>query len=411
MLRTWIKENAMFETVQPAPADPILGLTEAFRADDRAGKINLGVGVYQDETGKTPILQCVKAAENRLLDEETSKGYLPIDGSPAYTSHVQRMLFGDAHALPKEGRVATSHCPGGTGALRVAADYLHSHHPNLTIHMSDPTWANHNQIFEAAGIRLATYAYFDAAANGLNFQAMLDALKRIPKGDVVLLHACCHNPTGVDLDEKQWQQIAKVVADNGLVPLVDFAYQGFGQGIDEDAGGLRILAQQVPQMLICSSFSKNFGLYNERVGALTVVAATAEQARAVQSQIKRGIRANYSNPPSHGGLIVRTILDDAQFTAQWREELATMRDRINTMRKLFAQTLDQRNVKLNPKGNDFIVEQRGMFSFSGLTKTQVEKLRSDHAIYIVGSGRINVAGMTTSNMQRLCEAIQTVVST
>jgi aspartate/tyrosine/aromatic aminotransferase len=396
----------MFETVKTAPADPILGLTEAFNQDPNPDKINLSVGVYKDGSGKTPVLATVKEAERRLLEGETTKSYLPMPGDPTYGALVQKLMFGEGHAIVAEGRGATAHCPGGTGALRVAGDYLHKLHPGSAIWLSDPTWANHPTIFAAAGLEVKTYAYRDPVTNGLDFNAMLESLGQIPAGDVVLLHGCCHNPTGIDPTAEQWSQIGELLRSRGVLPLVDFAYQGLADGIEVDAAGLRALVEHVDQLLIESSFSKNFGLYRERTGALTIIGSTAEQAKTVMSQLKLVIRANYSNPPAHGGGIVMTVLQDPELRAKWELEVAEIRDRINGMRHLFVDTLKAKGVS-----RDFsaIIEQRGMFSFSGLTKEQVEELREKHAIYIVGSGRINVAGMTEANMGRLCDAIASVL--
>ena len=398
----------MLQDVTPAPPDAILGLSEAFKADPRPGKINLAVGVYKDANGRTPVLDAVKAAERRLVDTETTKGYLPIDGSPAYAVRVQAMLFGDGHPIVENGRAGTAHTPGGTGGLRVAGDYLQQNHPDATLWLSDPTWANHQPIFAAAGLATKTYPYLDRQRNSLDFDAMLAALRDIPAGDVVLLHGCCHNPTGVDPTPDQWRDIAAVLAERGVLPLVDFAYQGFGDGLDDDAAGLRAVADACDELLVCSSFSKNFGLYNERVGALTVVAKTADDREAVMTRVRRAIRANYSNPPAHGGAVVATILNNDALRQQWRDELTAMRQRINTMRHRFADGLDERSVSLSPDGNDFARRQRGMFTLSGLTENDVERLRDDHAIYIVGSGRINVAGMTEQNIPVLCDAISAV---
>ena len=396
----------MFETVKTAPADPILGLTEAFNKDPNPDKINLSVGVYKNASGKTPVLATVKEAERRLLEAEATKSYLPMPGDPVYGTLVQKLMFGDAHGIVTEERGATAHCPGGTGALRVAGDYLHKLHPGSAIWLSDPTWANHPTIFTAAGLEVKTYAYRDAATNGLDFNAMLESLGQIPAGDVVLLHGCCHNPTGIDPTVEQWSQVGDLLRQRGVLPLVDFAYQGLADGIDEDAAGLRALVEQVDQLLVSSSFSKNFGLYRERTGALTIVGANSEQAKTVMSQLKLVIRANYSNPPAHGGGIVMTVLQDPELRAKWEIEVAEMRDRINGMRHLFVDTLKAKGVA---QDFSFIIQQRGMFSFSGLTKEQVEELREKHAIYIVGSGRINVAGMTQANGDRLCEAIASVL--
>ena len=396
----------MFEKVQIAPPDPILGLTEMFKADTNPDKINLSVGVYQDAQGKTPVLATVKEAEKRVLEKENSKGYLPMTGEPMYCAAVQELLFGEGHEIIASKRAATAQCPGGTGALRVAGDYLHTVHPQAKIWLSNPTWANHSTIFAAAGMKCEKYDYRDPATNGLDFDAMCASIKTIPEGDVILLHGCCHNPTGIDPTPEQWSVIADLLAERGILPLVDFAYQGLAAGIEEDRAGLQILTKKVKQMLICSSFSKNFGLYRERTGALTIVADDSEQASTVMSQVKLRIRYNYSNPPSHGGQIVATVLGDKALRAQWIEEVADIRNRINEMRHLFVQTLKGKGVE-----QDFstIIEQRGMFSFSGLTKEQVAKLREQYSIYIVDSGRINVAGMTPDNMDRLCEAIKSVL--
>ncbi len=396
----------MFDKIQPAPPDAILGLTEAFKEDTRPNKINLGVGVYKDATGKTPVLATVKEAERRLIDTEATKSYKPIDGDPAYGACVQAMLFGAGSDIISGKRAATSHCPGGTGALRVAGDFIGSQLPGATLWMSDETWPNHPAVFSAAGVPMKRYSYFDAAKNTLDIDAMLNGLAEAKEGDVVLLHGCCHNPTGVDPDAGQWAKIADVCAQKNLLPLVDFAYQGLATGIEEDAVGLRTLVSKVPELIICASFSKNFGLYNERVGSLTMVADSADAAKTVQSQVKTCIRRNYSNPPSHGGAIVATILQDDALTKQWHAELAEMRDRINGMRKLFVKTLAERGAN---RDFSFITKQNGMFSYSGLTKEQVSRLRADYGIYIVGSGRINVAGMTESNMDYLCEAIVIVL--
>ncbi len=394
----------LFAKVQPAPPDAILGLTEAFKADPRPEKVNLGVGVYKDADGSTPVLQCVKQAERRILDAETQKSYLPIDGDPEYDRLVRQMAFGDNHPALAAQRVVTAQTPGGTGALRVAGDYLKQQHPDITLHLSDPTWANHKQVFAAAGVQLDTYAYFDPDALKVDIDAMLAALGKVPAGDAVLLHGCCHNPSGADPTDDQWRQIARVLADRGLVAVVDLAYQGFGDGLEADVSGLRILAETLDEMLVCTSYSKNFSLYNERVGSLSVVAADADTAAAVLSHVKKAIRANYSNPPAHGGAIVRTILSDADLTALWKQELAAMRDRINRMRSLFAQTLKQ----VGGPDWPFIERQRGMFSLTPLTPEQVDRLKDQFAVYMVRSGRINVAGMTESNVQRLGEAVAAV---
>jgi len=396
----------MFETVQTAPPDPILGLTEAFKQDPNPKKINLSVGVYQDGNGKTPVLETVKEAERRLLAAETTKSYMPISGDPTYGALVQKLVLGESHPFVTEGRAATAHCPGGTGALRVAGDYLHKLHPQAAIWLSDPTWANHPQIFAHAGMQVKTYAYRDPATNGLDFAAMLESLRQVPGGDVVLLHASCHNPTGIDPGVEQWRQIGEVLRERGILPLVDFAYQGFADGIEVDAAGLRALCEKVDELFISSSFSKNFALYRERTGALTMIGRTAKDVSNVMSQVKVVVRANYSNPAAHGGLIVTTVLQDPELRARWEVEVTAMRDRINGMRRLFVDTLKAKGVD---RDFSFITRQRGMFSFSGLSKEQVEELRQKYSIYVVGSGRINVAGMTEANMGPLCDAIASVL--
>ena len=396
----------MFDSITPAPPDAILGLTAAFKKDPNPRKVDLGVGVYKDAGGATPVLETVKEAERRLLAGEKTKSYLPIDGTPEYNAASQRLVFGDNHEIVSSGRAVTVQAPGGTGALRVAADFVSQITPGATVWISDPTWPNHPSVFESAGLKVATYPYFDPATNGVNFDGMLATLRTIPTGDVLLLHGCCHNPTGVDLSPAQWQAVGQIAAERGILPLLDFAYQGFADGLEEDAAGVRIIADHCPEMFVASSYSKNFGLYNERVGALTVVARTTQAAEAALSHVKRCVRANYSNPPAHGGEIVRTILGDPELRARWEAEVTAMRERINTMRHLFVETLNEKGVT---RDFSFIARQRGMFSFSGLNPAQVKTLRERHGVYIVGSGRISVAGMTEGNMDYLCEAIADVL--
>lgn len=393
----------MFESISAAPPDAILGLNEAFKSDASPDKINLGVGVFKDKTGVTPVLKCVKEAERRLLELENSKAYLPINGHAQYGEYVPNLLFADSvdHA-----RTSTIQTPGGTGALRIAGDFIRTQLPGAKIWMSDPTWANHPNVFGAAGLDVKKYGYFDAATNSLNYDAMLSDLKNVPAGDVVLLHGCCHNPTGVDPSIDQWKEVGAVLAERNVLPLVDFAYQGFADGLEPDASGLRALLSNHDELLVCSSFSKNFGLYRERVGALVALSKDAATASSVMSQLKRTVRTNYSNPPSHGASIVATVLGDAELTSQWHQELADMRDRINGNRDLLVEQLAAAGID---KDFSFIQSQRGMFSFSGLTKDQVDKLKNEFSIYIVGSGRINVAGITEDNVQYLCESIAKVI--
>ncbi len=392
----------MFETVQAAPRDAIFGLTEAFGKDTRPEKINLCAGVYQDENGQTPLLECVREAEQRLAVAASSKSYLPIPGAPEYAEVVRQLVFGAEHEAVQSGRIAGAQTPGGTGALRVAGDFLRTNFPNATLWMSDPTWPNHPNIFAAAGVPVKTYPYFDPSTSGLALAPMLEAISKMPAGDAILLHGCCHNPTGIDPTEAQWQQIASAARQRGLIPLLDFAYQGFAEGIEQDAAGLRTFARPDAELIVCSSFSKNFGLYRERVGALSIVCPTVEAADAVQSQVNRVIRSNYSNPPAHGAAIVNCVLRDPDLRAAWEKEVATMRSRINGMRQQLVDSLTAQGI---PGDYSFITQQRGMFSFTGLTKEQVEALREKHAIYIVGSGRINVAGLTPTNVDRVAETI------
>jgi aspartate/tyrosine/aromatic aminotransferase len=396
----------MFESIEAAPVDPILGLTDAFKAETRPGKINLGVGVYQDEKGVTPVLPSVVEATRRVTSTEKTKSYLPIPGAPEYGAAVQLLMLGSGHEVLVSDRASTSHTPGGTGALRVVGDFLKNNFPGATIWMTDPTWANHPAIFAAAGVKTGTLPYFDAATNGLAFEAFLAALKKLPAGDAVLLHGCCHNPTGIDPTVEQWRQIAAVLTERKVLPVLDFAYQGFGVGVDEDAAGLREFCTPGAELIVCSSFSKNFGLYRERVGAVTFIAKDADRRGVVQSQVNRVIRTIYSNPPAHGAALVTTILADADLKKQWLGELEHMRNRINGMRTLLVEKL----VGHGAKGDySFIQQQRGMFSFSGLSKEQVAKLRERDAIYMVGSGRINVAGITPTNVDALAKAIVSVL--
>jgi aspartate/tyrosine/aromatic aminotransferase len=391
---------AMFDHLPTAPADPILGLSQAFRADPRSHKIDLTVGVYKDESGATPILKSVKEAEKRLLEKETTKGYLAIEGLPEFTRAIAELAL--QNAVPLE-RTATVQSPGGTGACRVAADFIGRHFPGTRIWLSNPTWVNHQSIFEAAGLKALVHPYLAADKLSLDLSAMLETLKKEAKpGDLICLHACCHNPTGVDPDAKAWQQIAEVTSSVGILPLVDFAYQGFGDGLVEDTVGVRALLQKHEELLICSSLSKNFGLYSERVGAMTLVAKSAAAATAAMSQLKAAVRCNYSNPPRHGASVVATVLGDAELRRQWEAEVDGMRQRIHTMREKFVDAMSKLTDKRDFR---FLLKQKGMFSYSGLTPMQVDWLKQNKAIYIVGSGRINVAGMSEKNLPILCEAI------
>ncbi|WP_336983272.1 MULTISPECIES: amino acid aminotransferase [unclassified Cedecea] len=396
----------MFENITAAPADPILGLADLFRADDRPTKINLGIGVYKDETGKTPVLTSVKKAELYLLENETTKNYLGIDGIPEFGRCTQELLFGKNNALIADKRARTAQTPGGTGALRVAADFLAKNTSAKRVWVSNPSWPNHKSVFNAAGLEVKEYAYYDAENHSLDFDGLVASLQAAEAGDVVLFHGCCHNPTGIDPTADQWKTLAEMSLAKGWLPLFDFAYQGFARGLEEDAEGLRLFAAGHKELLVASSYSKNFGLYNERVGAFTLVAADADTADRSFSQVKSVIRANYSNPPAHGASVVATILSNDALRTMWEQELTDMRQRIHRMRQLFVNTLQEKGAN---RDFSFIINQNGMFSFSGLTKEQVLRLREEFGVYAVASGRVNVAGMTPDNMAPLCEAIVAVL--
>ena len=396
----------MFEKVTAAPADPILGLTEEFRNDNRSHKINLGVGIYKSDAGDTPILKTVKKAEQILLDTEKTKNYLSIEGNAEYGVLVQGLLFGADSEIVTSRRARTAQAPGGTGALRIGAEFLSRQKLSRKVWISNPTWVNHFQVFAAAGMETGEYTYYNPQSRDLDFDGMLTSLAAAEAGDVVLLHGCCHNPTGIDPTAEQWETLAKFCAERQLLPFFDFAYQGFAFGVEEDAAGLRSFARYHREMLVASSFSKNFGLYNERVGAITLVTEAEAIANVAFSQIKTTIRANYSNPPAHGAAIVATVLRDPALRAEWEVEVKEMRDRIHEMRKLFVEKLKSHGVN-----RDFssMTRQNGMFSFSGLDKAQVARLKEEFAVYIVGSGRISVAGITSGNIDALCQAIAKVI--
>ena len=393
-------------SLTPAPPDPILGLTEAFKTDTRPEKVNLSVGVYVDDTGVTPVIPCVLEAERRLLDKSGSKGYLPIDGRPAYKAVVRDLIFGADHEIVTSGRSVTAQTPGGTGALRVAADFLLQSGASRTLWLSEPTWPNHPQLFTMAGFALRTYPYLDGSGRSLEVGKMLSALRSAVPGDVVVFHGSCHNPSGVDPDPETWAAIGEVVVERELLPIVDFAYQGFGFGLREDADWLAGLARPGLEFLVCSSFSKNFALYNERVGALTIVAADANRAASALSHLKVAIRTNYSNPPAHGGDIVETILTDAALRSQWEVDLAVMRNRILGNRAALVEALVAADV---PGNWDPIRRQRGMFALLGLSADQVARLRDEFAVYVVSRGRINVAGLTTANLSHVVESVKAVI--
>ncbi len=392
----------MWRGVEAAPPDSILGLTEAVKNDPNPKKVNLGVGVYMDDMGNTPVLQCVKEAERLLLTEEASKTYLPITGTSVYSDCVQKLLFGEESRVIKEKRAVTAHTPGGTGALRIGAELLKKCKGNVTIWVSSPTWANHTGIFTTAGFRVKSYPYYDAETKGLDYGAFLEGLKKIPAGDIVILHACCHNPSGVDPTAEQWQEVVETAKACGWFPFLDFAYQGFGRGLQEDRYVVELVADAGIDCFIASSFSKNFGLYNERTGALTVVGQSEEDVQVALSHLKTVVRVTYSNPPSHGGLIIAKILSDPSLTEMWGAELAAMRKRIVELRQALATGLKKRGVDTD---FSYIVEQKGMFSFSGLSNEIVDQLREKYSIYVVDGGRINVAGLTSANIDYVCDAV------
>jgi aromatic-amino-acid transaminase len=395
----------VFSAIEMAPRDPILGITEAFNADTNPNKINLGVGVYYDDNGKVPLLACVQKAENILIQQPTPRTYLPIEGLAAYDKAVQELVFGADNAVIQERRAITAQAVGGTGALKLGADFLKRFAPDSEVYISDPSWENHRALFEGAGFKVNNYAYYDAATHGVNFPAFLAALKAMPKGAIVVLHACCHNPTGADLTQDQWGQVIDAVVTNGLVPFLDMAYQGFGAGIAEDGAVVRRFTETGVPLLVSNSFSKSFSLYGERVGALSIVASSAEEASRLLSQLKRVIRTNYSNPPVHGGKVVATVLATPELRQLWEEELAAMRVRIKATRDSFVQKLKEK-----APGHDFefVREQVGMFSYSGLTKEQVGKLR-EQSIYAVDTGRICVAALNSKNIDTVVDAIAKVL--
>jgi aromatic-amino-acid transaminase len=391
-----------FAQIAQAPPDPIIGVAEAYNADPNPQKINLGVGVYQDENGKIPILRAVREAEQRWLEREDSKTYLPIDGLPAFNQQVQRLLLGADSPLIAAGCAVTAQALGGTGALKIGADFLRRFFPASGVWISTPSWENHRMLFESAGFKVEDYSYYDPATHDLNFRAMLSALEKLPRQSIVVLHACCHNPTGVDLSREQWRTLVDLFQTTGLIPFLDFAYQGFGEGLDADAFAVRAFAEAGIPCLIANSFSKSFSLYRERIGALTILTASAEESKRVLSQLKRIIRTNYSSPASYGGQLVAMILADAALRARWEEELAAMRQRIQKMRALFVQTLREKGVE---QDFSFIGRQRGMFSYSGLSPDVVRRLRQEDSLYMVDTGRMCIAAMNEKNIGPICEAI------
>ena len=395
---------SLFSAVEMAPRDPILGLTEQFNADANPQKVNLGVGVYFDDNGKLPLLQCVQEAEKLMMAAPKPRGYLPINGLPAYTDAVKKLVFGDASAALAEGRIATIQALGGTGALKVGADFLRRIAPDAKVLVSDPSWENHRALFGAAGFEVGTYRYYDAAARGIDFAGMLADLQAAPAGTIIVLHACCHNPTGYDLSAAQWEQVIAAVKEKNLTAFLDMAYQGFSLGLEEDGAVVRKFADAGLAFFVSTSFSKSFSLYGERVGALSVVCESKDEAERVMSQLKVVIRTNYSNPPTHGATVVATALASPELRAMWEKELGEMRTRIKAMRQQLADGLKAAGADMS-----FVVQQVGMFSYSGLTKEQMVRLRSEFGVYGTDKGRICVAALNSRNIAYVCQAIAKVL--
>jgi len=399
--------TGFFDDIPLAPRDPILGITEAFNADGRPGKVNLGVGVYYDDNGKVPLLECVREAEARLQAAAAPRSYLPIDGVPGYVKAVQALVFGAGSPALAAGRIVTAQTLGGTGALKLAADFLRWFNPGAGVWISDPSWENHRALFEAAGFTVGTYPYYDPVSRGLDFPAMMNRLETLPARAIVVLHVCCHNPTGADPIPEQWLQIIDVVKSRGLVPILDLAYQGFAVGLETDAEPVRRFVEAGVPMLVANSFSKNFSLYGERVGGLSLVTASADAAARSLSQLKRVIRTNYSNPPTHGARVVETVLTTPELRSLWEQELGAMRERIKAMRQALVQEVQAagRNVDFG-----FVLRQNGMFSYSGLSQQDVARLRDEHGIHAVDSGRICVAALNTGNVGRVAAAVGALLS-
>ena len=397
---------SLFSAVEMAPRDPILGLNEAFNADTRSTKVNLGVGVYYNDEGRIPLLRAVAEAEKARIEAHAPRGYLPIEGIAAYDKAVQELLFGKDSALIAAGRVITTQAIGGTGALKTGADFLKRLLPEATVAISDPSWENHRALFQSAGFNVENYRYYDAASHGVNRAGMLEDLRNLPERSIIVLHACCHNPTGVDLQIEDWKAVLEVLRERKHVPFLDIAYQGFGDGIEEDAEAVRLFAESGLEFFVSSSFSKSFSLYGERVGALTLVTASAEESTRVLSQLKRVIRTNYSNPPTHGATVVATVLNSPELRAMWEAELAEMRERIRAMRIAMVDGLAALGAS---RDFSFVAKQRGMFSYSGLSAEQVERLKNEFGIYAVGTGRICVAALNSGNLERVIKAIKEVL--
>jgi len=396
----------MFDAIEARPADPILGLSAAFKKDTNPNKIDLGVGVYKDESGNCPVMTAVKKAEKIKCEEEDSKAYIAQAGPESFIKHTLDLVLGNAHPVIREGRHSCVLAPGGSGSLRLAAEFINNTTPGAKIFVSDPSWPNHVPLLTSTGLTLEQYPYYDFASHSLDFDAMMSSLKTAKQGDLVLLHGCCHNPCGADLSQQQWQDVTDLALKNGFVPFIDMAYQGLGDGLDEDAYGARLMAEKLPELIICNSYSKNFGLYRDRVGAVTIITSNAETAQAVGSQVVAMARQIYSVPPAHGAFLVAMILDDQDLTREWNDELTAMRNRINGLRRMLVERLQAIGVE---KDFSFIQNEKGLFSFLGLNKEQVATLVKDYSIYLVGSSRINVAGINSKNLDYLAESISRVL--
>ncbi len=392
--------------IEMAPRDPILGVTEAFNADPNPKKVNLGVGVYYDDDGKVPVLECVRRVERKLAENPLPRNYLPIDGLQAYDRAVQELVFGKDSAAVREQRIVTVQTLGGTGGLKVGGDLLRRVNPGAGLWISDPSWENHQAVFEYAGFKVGAYPYYDPATHGVVFDDMMAALQKLPAGAVAVLHACCHNPTGVDLTPGQWEKVIEVVNRRGLVPFLDMAYQGFADGLEADAAAVRRFAQSCPVVFVSTSFSKSLSFYGERIGALSVVTSTADEAARTLSQLKRVIRTNYSNPPTHGGQAAAMVLTTPELRALWDKELGQMRERIKAMRR---QLVDKIRELRSDFDFSFVVRQRGLFSYSGLSKEQVRRLREEYSLYAIDSGRICVPALNSKNLDTVARAIASVL--
>ena len=397
---------SLFSNVELAPRDPILGLNEAYNADSRTTKVNVGVGVYFTDDGKIPLLRAVQAAEKSMMEKPSPRGYLTIEGIAAYNEGVQNLLFGKDSALTAAGRVVTAQAVGGTGALKIGADFIKRLVPQGTVAISDPSWENHRALFEAAGFPVVNYTYYDPSTRGVNFEGMVKSLESFPAKTTVVLHACCHNPTGADLSLDQWKQVVEICKAKDLIPFLDMAYQGFAEGIEQDGAAVRLFSESGLSFFVSSSFSKSFSLYGERVGALSIVTENKDEATRVMSQLKRVIRTNYSNPATHGGSVVATVLNSPELRAMWEQELGEMRDRIKLMRNSLVTKLAEAGAK---RDFGFVNAQRGMFSYSGLSADQVERLKTEFGIYAVSTGRICVAALNSKNIDGVAKAIATVL--